>query len=86
MGSVSLQERLPAENVNSLWTVMHAMVRPAPSPKAEVTLWSYEKLRPLLLEAGETISAEEAERRVLMLTNPALGISSAYFIGMISHC
>ncbi len=51
---------------------MHSMVTPTPAPRAEVSLWKYKELRPLLLEAGETVSAEEAERRVLMLTNPAL--------------
>jgi gentisate 1,2-dioxygenase len=33
-------------------------------------VWHYEELRPLLLEAGELISAQEAERRVLVLENP----------------
>lgn len=52
---------------------MKAMVPPTPSPKADVALWKYKELRPLLLEAGATVPCEEAERRVLMLKNPALG-------------
>ncbi|KAK5425332.1 hypothetical protein LTR34_011239 [Exophiala xenobiotica] len=67
-----LLNKLPAQNVNSLWTAMHAMVTTKPSPKADVALWKYKELRPLLLEAGNAVSAEQAERRVLMLTNPAL--------------
>ena len=67
-----LLDKLPAKNVNSLWTAMHAMVTAKPSPKADVALWKYKELRPLLLEAGSAVSAEQAERRVLMLTNPAL--------------
>jgi gentisate 1,2-dioxygenase len=51
---------------------MQVMVTQRPSPKAEVALWKYDALRPLLLEAGRTVSSEEAERRVLMLINPAL--------------
>lgn len=70
-----LLDKLPAQNVNSLWTAMHAMVTTKPSPKAEVALWKYKELRPLLIEAGEADSAEQAERRVLMLTNPALSTS-----------
>jgi len=35
-------------------------------------LWSYDKVRPSLLEAGRLITAREAERRVLVLENPGL--------------
>lgn len=58
--------------VEPLWEVMQSMVPKSPIPKAEVAIWKYKTLRPLLLEAGQSISAEEAERRVLMLKNPAL--------------
>lgn len=63
---------LPASNVGALWTVMEAMVPPRPAPKAEVASWKYKELRPLLEEAGRLVNAEEAERRVLMLVNPAM--------------
>ncbi|MBV8222658.1 MAG: cupin domain-containing protein [Candidatus Eremiobacteraeota bacterium] len=55
-----------------LWTVMKEMVPPAPVPKAVPHVWRYAELRPLLAEAGRLIGAEQAERRVLMLVNPAL--------------
>ena len=35
-------------------------------------LWRYDELRPLLMEAGRLLTAEEAERRVLILENPGL--------------
>jgi gentisate 1,2-dioxygenase len=41
-----------------------------PNPKAIPFLWNYKELRPLLLQSGEVVGAEEAERRVLMLVNP----------------
>lgn len=69
---------LPSHHVNPLWTVMKAMVPKQPVPKAEVALWKYKELRPLLLEAGKTVTSEEAERRVLMLTNPALSTFSLH--------
>jgi gentisate 1,2-dioxygenase len=69
-----LLTKLPEQNVHSLWTQMHAMVTPMPTPKAVPTVWQYQKLRPLLHEAGRTVPTEEAERRVLMLTNPALSM------------
>jgi gentisate 1,2-dioxygenase len=55
-----------------LWTVMSAMVPPQPGPKAIPHVWRYAQMRPLLGRAGRLISADEAERRVLMLVNPAL--------------
>lgn len=55
-----------------LWTAMRAMVPPQPAPKAVPHVWRYAQLRPLLGRAGKLISADEAERRVLMLVNPAL--------------
>jgi hypothetical protein len=48
-------------------------VPPQPTPRAVPHVWKYDQLRPQLLEAGRLISSEQAERRVLMLTNPALG-------------
>ncbi|KAH8817399.1 RmlC-like cupin domain-containing protein [Xylogone sp. PMI_703] len=68
----ALLQKLPPYNVQPLWTAMKAMVTPTPSPKAEVALWKYRELRPLLIESGETVTSEQAERRVLMLINPAL--------------
>jgi gentisate 1,2-dioxygenase len=35
-------------------------------------LWRYEEVRPYVMEAADHISAREAERRVLILENPAL--------------
>lgn len=67
-----LLESLKPHNVEPLWTVMSAMVPPTPKPKASPYLWNYKDLKPLLIEAGEKVSADEAERRVLMLINPSL--------------
>ncbi|MCJ1305749.1 hypothetical protein MMC08_008565 [Hypocenomyce scalaris] len=65
-------DSLSGYNVNPLWTVMEAAVPPKPAPKAVPHLWNYETIRPKLLEAAKLIAAEQAERRVLMLTNPKL--------------
>jgi gentisate 1,2-dioxygenase len=63
----------PDINAEPLWTVMEAMVPPRPSPKCIPHIWEYQKIRPALIEAGKSIKAEEAERRVLMLVNPTMG-------------
>lgn len=63
---------LTLKNVEPLWLVMSKLVPPTPQPRALPTLWKYKEIRPLLIKAGEYVSAEQAERRVLMLINPAM--------------
>jgi gentisate 1,2-dioxygenase len=72
--AVRLFEKFSAQKVEPLWTVMHSMVKPRPSPRAEVCFWEYKDLRPLLVQAGDYVRSEDAERRVLMLVNPALSV------------
>ena len=43
-----------------------------PRPKAVPTIWRYNEIHPLLLEAGKLITAKQAERRVLILENPGV--------------
>jgi gentisate 1,2-dioxygenase len=52
-------------------------VPPRPSSPCVAALWRYRTVRPLLLEAGRSITAREAERRVLVLENPGLRGSSS---------
>ncbi len=64
---------LRAANLVPLWEVAANLVRTEPMPSCAPFLWEYSKsVRPALIEAGETISPEEAERRVLLLANPSL--------------
>lgn len=63
---------LRSKNGEALWKVLHKMVPPRPNPLATAATWRYEDLRPSLMQAGEIVSAEEAERRVIMLINPEL--------------
>jgi gentisate 1,2-dioxygenase len=64
--------RLDQKNAAPLWDVLGSIVPREPQPACVPTLWRYEELRPLLMEAGRLITAEEAERRVVMLVNPGL--------------
>ena len=63
--------------LRALWTVLHALVPAEPRPAARPAHWSYEAVRPNLLEAGRLISAAEAVRRVLILENPGMPGTSA---------
>jgi gentisate 1,2-dioxygenase len=71
----SFLDSLSPQNLAPLWTQMSKMVPPRPNPTAVSASWKYAEVRPSLMEAGDIIDAEEAERRVLMLVNPAMGRS-----------
>jgi gentisate 1,2-dioxygenase len=60
-----------------LWEVLAALVTPTPRSPAAPHRWSYAPARDYLLRAGDLISAEQAERRVLILENPGMPGSSA---------
>ena len=65
-------QRIGARHLTPLWEVLGALVPPAPTSPVAPALWRYAKVREQVMEAGRLISAEEAERRVLVLENPAL--------------
>ena len=64
--------RLSPRNLAPLWEVLKDLVPPEPKSKAAPFRWRYADIRPLLMESGELLTAEEAERRVLVLENPSL--------------
>ncbi len=64
--------RLTPGHMAPLWEVLKDLVPPEPKSKAAPHCWHYKDIRPLLLESGALVTAEEAERRVLILENPAL--------------
>jgi gentisate 1,2-dioxygenase len=65
-------ERLAQKNMAPLWEVMRNLVTPEPVSPVVPAHWRYTDVQPLLFEAGAMISAEQAERRVLVLENPGL--------------
>ncbi len=62
--------RLEGKNTAALWEVLAEIVPREPRPVCVPALWRYDDVRPLLMEAGDRITAREAERRVLILENP----------------
>ncbi|GAK33797.1 gentisate 1,2-dioxygenase [Iodidimonas nitroreducens] len=63
--------RLKGRNISALWTVLHDLVTPQPRPEMAAAHWAYADVRRYLMEAGDLITAKEAERRALILENPA---------------
>ena len=64
--------RIDRHHLTPLWEVLGSLVIPEPKSPCVAAHWVYDDLRDYLLEAGALITAKEAERRVLVLENPAL--------------
>jgi gentisate 1,2-dioxygenase len=70
-------DHLAQRNMAPLWQVLHALVTQTPRTPVVPAFWRYQDVRDDVLTAGRLITAEEAERRVLILENPALRGQSA---------
>lgn len=70
-------DRIAQDNMTPLWEVLGALVPKQPNSPALPALWRYADLREKVIEAGRLITAEQAERRVLILENPGLAGQSA---------
>lgn len=64
--------RIDPLHMAPLWEAFAELVSPEPRTPCRPHLWAYREVRPHLMEAGGLISAQEAERRVLVLENPGL--------------
>ena len=76
-------KEIAALGMKPLW---ERIMRLKPGTAAVPAIWRWKEVRPLLARACELITAKEAERRVLMLENPALPgttfITPALFAGV----
>jgi Gentisate 1,2-dioxygenase len=68
---------LEASKTLPLWKQMARLNPPAPNPTTIPNVWKYSAIRLNLERAGKLVPADQAERRVLMLTNPARGMYKA---------
>ncbi|HLI13659.1 MAG TPA: gentisate 1,2-dioxygenase [Alphaproteobacteria bacterium] len=78
--------RIGRDDLAPLWQVLKGLVPKEPSVREVPKLWRYDAIRPFIMEAGRLITAKEAERRVLVLENPALKgesrITSSLYAGL----
>ena len=65
-------ERIAKHDMKPLWKVMNSIVTKEPVTRCAPVVWHFDDVKALVMESGPLISAEEAERRVLILENPAL--------------
>lgn len=81
-------EALRENNTLPLWPSLRAMLpHGIPARSTQPVLWRYKDVRPNLMRAGDLAPIEKAERRVLVLCNPGLGLDTmratpTIYIGM----
>lgn len=64
--------RISPLHLSPLWEQLHSLVPREPVTPCVPCIWRYETIRPHLMDSAQLITAEEAERRVLVLENPGL--------------
>ena len=69
---LAFYEKIGKQSYTPLWEVFSDIITPQPKSDCIAHLWRFAQAREWLLEAGELISAREAERRVLILENPGM--------------
>ena len=65
-------DRIAAQSIAPLWEVLRGIAPREPVGQLKPHAWRWEECRSYLIEAGELLTVEEAERRALLLENPAL--------------
>jgi gentisate 1,2-dioxygenase len=65
-------DRIDKYDMAPLWKVMESVVTKEPVTHCVPVVWRFKDIKALVMESGDLITAEEANRRVLVLENPAL--------------
>ena len=66
-------DRIAPHSLAPLWERLHTLVTQSPITPIQPAIWHYDHdVRACLMEAGNLITAKEAERRVLILENPGM--------------
>lgn len=82
------RDAMTKAGVAPLWPMMRDVLpHGQPNPVTQAAHWNYDKVRDLLLQAGELTPVEKAERRVLVLGDPGRGdgamqATASIYIGM----
>ncbi|HKJ73855.1 MAG TPA: cupin domain-containing protein [Alphaproteobacteria bacterium] len=80
----SFRTALSEQRTSPLWDFLHGLVPVGrPGAQTQATLWRYEAIRPLAMQAADLVPIELAERRVLVLSDPGRGKEAMQATGMI---
>ncbi|WP_454765917.1 cupin domain-containing protein [Cupriavidus campinensis] len=82
--SAAYREQLASAGLTPLWEHLSgALPHGRPAGLTRANHWRYRDIRPLLLQAGEQVPVEKAERRVLVLSDPGRGPTAMQATGGI---
>ena len=79
----SFHQELAAMSITPLWLNMAAAAQKEPRVESLPHIWRWSDIKPKMLRGGNLITPQEAERRVLMLINPAYPAKTARTVGLI---
>lgn len=83
---VDFYRRIEPDNLYPLWEAVAEMMSTEPQTEATPHLWRFRDVRPHVVESGELVAGDEAERRTLMLENPSMRgkrrITEALYTGL----
>jgi gentisate 1,2-dioxygenase len=65
-------ERISTYDMAPLWEKLRDLVYTEPRTQCAPAIWRFRDVKAMVMESAELITAKEAERRVLVLENPAL--------------
>lgn len=68
---LEFHQRLSQQDLAALWVARRGVNLTQPRTDAVPKAWSYDAVRPRIMEAGELVTAEDAFRRVIVLENPS---------------
>ncbi len=68
----SYYDRISKYDMAPLWEKLRDLVGNEPKTHCAPAIWRFRDVKSMVMEAADLISAKEAERRVLVLENPAL--------------
>jgi gentisate 1,2-dioxygenase len=64
--------RISKHDMAPLWEKLRELVADEPKTQCAPAIWRFRDVKAMVMESADLISAKEAERRVLVLENPAL--------------
>src|SRR5258705_3402781 len=65
-------ERISRYDMAPLWEKLRELVGSEPKTQCAPAIWRFRDVKAMVMESAELISAKEAERRGLVVGNPAL--------------
>jgi gentisate 1,2-dioxygenase len=69
------------EGMEALWNALSSVAQKEPRVESKPFIWKWKTVRRQILRAGDLVTPQEAERRVLMLINPAHTVRSLRTVG-----